>query len=218
MRTFALLCLWTSAALAIPTPTAWEPTGAKDGIALFKKEVAGSAIIALRGQGRVEAPLWKVASILLDTKRAPEWVDSMGESRVLRRISLDSYIEYNLIKTPVILQDRDFVSHVKIDVDPAGKSFALIYSPADDKLNTWNHTRGEIRSGRFELSATADGATYVDAEVHCDPMGSVPKWVVNLFQEDWPQLTFTGLRAQAAKADIRTPDNFRDVLAPLLPR
>jgi hypothetical protein len=46
--------------------------------------------------------------------------------------------------------------------------------------------------------------TYVEARVFTDPKGSIPKWLVNFFQQGWPQDTFEGLRNQAKKTDINT--------------
>ena len=72
-------------------------------------------------------------------------------------------------------------------------------SPADDP----SHVRGSLTS-TFVLTATADGkATRVNGEVHCDPRGSLPNFVVNLVQKDWPRNTLGALRAQVAKPDIK---------------
>ena len=49
--------------------------------------------------------------------------------------------------------------------------------------------------------------TLVVTEIHADPKGSLPTWVVNMFQKDWPVKTIRNLRAQVAKGDIKeSPD------------
>jgi hypothetical protein len=40
-------------------------------------------------------------------------------------------------------------------------------------------------------------------EVHSDPKGSIPKWLVNRFQKSWAYGTIKGLRAQVNKAGIQ---------------
>jgi hypothetical protein len=53
------------------------------------------------------------------------------------------------------------------------------------------------------LTPTADGkGTRVSGDVHCDPRGAVPTWLVNFFQKEWPHTTFKKLRAQVAKPNI----------------
>jgi hypothetical protein len=42
----------------------------------------------------------------------------------------------------------------------------------------------------------------VSGDVHCDPRGSIPTWIVNYFQKDWPRTTFKNLRTQVAKRNI----------------
>jgi START domain len=193
----------------------WKLAGSEHGIEIYRREVSGSGIVALKGTGTIDAPLWKIASILLDTRRAPEWVDSLKESRVLRRLGLNRYVEYNHLGLPLMMNDRDFVSEVEIAVDARTKTFALTYKPTDDSsLPAGRHVRGEIISGVFRAtSLEGDARTELTAELHCDPKGALPVWVVNLFQKSWPRNTLEAIRTQAAKPDIAMPDEFKDVLA-----
>jgi len=204
------------AAAIAPTQAAdWKLVDTRDGVEVFKSEVAGSGVVAMKGVGAVDAPVWKVASILLDTARAPEWVDSLKDSHVVRRLGGDSYVEYNRITMPLIINDREFVSQVHIDVDARAGRFALVYRPTSNAPPPLPHTvRGEILSGRFEAVRNGRGETLLTAEVQCDPKGALPTWIVNLFQRNWPVTTFNGLRRQAAKPDITMPKVFADVLEP----
>lgn len=214
-----LLCIFIFAGSAqaakahVDHPT-WELVDKEDGIEIFHREIIGSPIVALKGRGVIKAPLWKVASILLDTKRAPEWVDSLGESKVVRRLNTYNYIEYNHIRTPFIMKDREFISNVTIKVDSKSKKFALQYSPINELISTPKSSkiRGQIVSGSFDLKSLTSDSTILVAEIHCDPMGSVPKWIVNFFQRSWPHDTFQSLRRQVKKTDINIPPAFSDVL------
>jgi hypothetical protein len=207
----ALAALSSHAAL-IPPSAPWEKTGTRSGIELFKRETPGSDIIELKGVGVIEAPLWKVASALLDTERAPEWVDSLEKSVLVRRLDPLTYIEYNHFGTPFFLADRDFVSLVKIQIDTEKKTFTLVYEPSEEPVPTLNHVRGIVSPGIFRLTAIEPDRTLLDGEVLCDPKGGIPKWLVNIFQSDWAHDTILALRKQTAKSDIRTPAEFEEVL------
>ncbi|HYM24799.1 MAG TPA: START domain-containing protein [Vicinamibacterales bacterium] len=209
--------LW-AAVYAAPAGDAWKPVSSEHGVEIYRRTVPGSDVVALKGVGVVDAPVWKIASILLDTKRAPEWADSLKESRVLRRIGPTEYVEYNHIGLPLIIKDRDFVSEVQIEVDPAARTFALVYRPSGDGLASPTHNvRGEILAGRFEAVSLERGArTRLSAELQADPKGLLPTWIVNMFQRNWPLTTFERLRLQAAKPDIAMPPDFRDVLSQTL--
>ncbi len=197
------------------SPIEWEPVGNKKGVELFRRDSPGD-VVELKGVGTIDAPLWKVAATLLDTERAPEWVDSLERSSVVRRIDRNTYVEYNHIGTPFFLKDRDFVSLVKIEVDPAAKTFALRYQPTDDSVGDEGHIRGEIKPAIFKLTSLDTNHTQLTGEIHCDPKGTIPKWLVNFFQSDWALVTVTALREQTAKSEVRIPAEFADVLSPTL--
>jgi hypothetical protein len=204
---------------SVPTHRAdWESLGTKKGVELYRRDSPGD-VVELKGVGTIEAPLWRVAATLLDTERAPEWVDSLEQSSVVRRIDLNTYVEYNRIGTPFFLKDRDFVSTVKIEVDPHAKTFALRYESADESIGgigDKGHIRGEIKPAVFKLTAVDANRTQLSGEIHCDPKGTIPKWLVNFFQKDWALVTVTALREQTAKPEVRIPAEFADVLRPTL--
>ena len=216
LRRLVVVCLLMLAAGRPLLADDWKLVGNEDGISIYRRDVAGSSIVALKGEGIINAPVWKVASVLLDTTRAPEWVDSLKLSKVVRRLSLNSYVEYNHLGLPPLIRDRDFVSEVLIDVNAADRSAALVYTPTDDPLAPKTHNvRGLILSGSFRAQSLEAGQrTELTAELHCDPKGALPAWIVNLFQKSWPRKTFEGIRKQVTKPDVTMPDEFKDVLAP----
>jgi hypothetical protein len=192
----------------------WILTGSDHDVSTFRRDVPGSGIVAVKGEGTVDAPVWKVAAVLLDTRRAAEWVDSLKESRVVRRLGPDRYIEYNHLHLPLIIKDREFVSEVRIDVDPSDRSVTLVYHPTDaGEVPASHYVRGQIRSGIFRARSRADGrGTVLTAEIDCDPKGAIPAWLVNFFQKSWPRNTFDGIRRQVAKPDVAMPDEFQSLL------
>jgi hypothetical protein len=196
----------------------WKLVGSQRGVEIYRRDVPGSDVVAFKGQGTIEAPLWKVASILLDTKRAPEWAESLKESRVVRRVGPNAYIEYNHLGMPFILRDRDFVSEVRIEVNADARTFGLVYKPTDDhSIAVTKYVRGEIRSGLFQVRSVEQGKrSTLMAEIQCDPKGAIPTWIANFFQKSWPLTTFERLRSQAAKPDIAMPEEFKDVLTSTL--
>jgi hypothetical protein len=183
---------------------AWTKIDESDGIAIYRREVAGSDLIAFRGEGVVNAPLVRVASVAFDPARAPEWVDSLAEARIVRRISETELVVYDHFKMPILVKDRDFVTINRIEYDPARQALTVrVRSTTDAAAPPTSHVRGEVISSTFVLTPTADGkGTRVSGDVHCDPRGALPKWLVNIVQKDWPLTTFKSLRAQVAKPNV----------------
>jgi hypothetical protein len=207
LRAFAVTIVVASFALATPhdaAAQAWSKVADSDGITIYRREVPGSSVIAFKGEGVIPAPLVRTASVVFDTSRAPEWIDSLAEARVVRRISDMEYVEYDHFKTPFVMKDRDFVTLNRMDFDPSRRAITIrIVSTSDPAAPLTSYVRGELVSSTFVLTPTADGkGTYVSGDVHCDPRGAIPKWIVNFFQKDWPLSTLKSLRTQVAKADI----------------
>ena len=119
------------------------------------------------------------------------------------------FIEYDHAGIPfpfdTLMHDRDFVSHVTVAADPQSRQVAVTYQPAEDESAPplKKYVRGTMVCEFKMVPMSLSDETYVEAEIHCDPKGGVPKWVVNFFQQGWPQTTFERLRKQAQKSDIR---------------
>jgi hypothetical protein len=192
----------------------WEKFDEADGIAVFRREVPGSPVIALRGEGVVNAPILRVLSVLVDTARAPEWIDSLAETKVVRKVNDDEFVQWDHITTPVILKDRDFVFDIKLALNPKDKQVSLDYhSVYDSGAPKTDYVRGEFKYGTFTLTSIEGGKkTRFLCEVLADPKGSVAKWIVNLFQKDWPHKTIQSLRKQVAKPDIKDQARLKDLL------
>lgn len=199
------LCAGVAADPSLPRATPWEKFDEADGIAVFRREVPGTALIALRGEGVVNAPIVRVASVLVDPKRGPEWIDSLAEARCVRRVSDTEYVEWDHVKTPFVLADRDFVFDVKFDVLKDKKQVLLAYHSVNDPAAPkTDYVRGVFPFGKFVLTPLDHGKkTRVLAEVLADPKGSVPKWIVNLFQKSWPHDTLVNLRSEMQRRDLK---------------
>lgn len=193
----------------------WIPVKAKhgeleDGILVYKKEIEGSPVLSFKGEGMVDASLARVATVIFDTTRAPEWVDNLEESKLLRWATPTSFIEYDHVGTPFIMKDREFVSLVEMNFDKKAHTLKFHYQSTDDPaVPKTDYIRGTLSNTSFLLkSVENDQKTYITGEIHCDPMGSVPKWLVNAYQSAWPRITLRNLRRQVKKPDIREDPRF----------
>lgn len=187
----------------------WNKCSNSDGLTIYWSKVEGSPVIAFRGEGIVDAPLEKVASVIIDTTRGTEWISSLVESRVVRENSSTEFIEYDHVGIPfpftAVISDRDFVSQVNLEADPQTKRMTVKYDSMEeaDVPPIKKYTRGIINCEFKLVPMSIPEETYVEAEVFTDPKGNIPKWLVNFFQQSWPQDTFEGLRKQVKKSDIK---------------
>ena len=231
---FSVLSLITaSPAFSAPVPAtvelpkadaSWELKGDSDGVTVYSKEVPGTDVVAFRGERVVDAPIAKVASVLHDTSRKMEWVHKCAEAKNIREIGKFERIEYNATYSGFFLvRDRDFVFHAKAEMDRAkGQMVFSLRSVEDKNAPETDRVRGALENSRYILTRAGDGSkTHVVVEILADPKGSVPKWLVNLFQKAWPSNTLNGIAEQAAKADVKpiaeVEEFFKDAPAAALP-
>jgi START domain-containing protein len=146
--------------------------------------------------------------------RDPEWVDSVVEARVLRAIDPSDYVTYSHVGTPLTLADRDFVTQVALEVDPATKTLRIrMHSVSDPLAPKTRYVRGDVTESTLTLTSVDGGRrTHVVAEIHADPRGGIAPWIVNWFQRDWGYNTLKRLRAQVVKPSIRVDRGLKTLL------
>lgn len=172
-------------------------------------KLKGTDIIAMRGEALVDQPLDKVASVIVDTTRGTEWIDSLVRSRIVREMTPRHFIEYDEVGIPfpfdTLISNRDFVSDTRIAYDAKVHRVTVTYLPVeDDQVPPKKPCVRGLAHCVFKMTPTSvEGQTLVEAEVLCDPEGGLAPWLVNFFQEGWPKNTFERLRRQAAKPDIQ---------------
>jgi hypothetical protein len=211
----ALLLAGTAACFA-EDAKAWEELSNEGGIKVWRREVEGSPVVAVKGEGVINASLAKVANVIWDNTRAKEWVASCGEARVLRVISPCERIEYNRLEAPWPVSDRDFVFRSVIKLEKKTKTVAFELRSVADALAPVNEdkaVRGELLASSYVLTEVEEGKTRVTVEIQVDPKGSIPKVIVNWAQKGWPRATLEGIRDQAAKADVKELALVQDWLA-----
>jgi len=160
----------------------WDLVKHEQDLVIYETKVPGSDVVAFKGRGVIHQPVIKVAAVLLDGQHAREWVGHLEESHTVRRISPTEYIQYNHIGTPFVMKDRDFVVRITIDLLPEKRAVHVHYqSTADPLAPHTDYVRGEIIDSDFLLTALEPKTTMVlEATMHADPKGTVPKWIVNL--------------------------------------
>lgn len=210
-----VLLLPLAATSDAPGGEVWERLATREGITSYRREVPGSPVVAIKGEGIVEAPILRVASVILDTGRLQEWTDSLASARRIRIVSWAEFVEYDHIRTPFILRDRDFVVHTRVELEPARKRIVLqMRSVSDPAAPVTSRVRGELLQSTYVLTGLDHGTrTGMVAAVHADPKGSVPKWIVNHYQRGWAYDTLRRLRLQVARPDVTDDPELARLLA-----
>ncbi len=204
--------VWLALAGGPPSPAAqpidfsqakWALDSNSDGITVYRWTPPSSDLFAFKSSGLIDATVPRLVNILADAKRRPEWAPALIESYVVRWISPVERVEYNRIRTPWPIQDRDFVIQGKAVFDGKGGVALNFHSIEDPQFPEKGPVRGEAWDSSYALTPTADRKqTVLEYRMLIDPKGSVPSWIVNIFQSRFPHDMILAIRKQALKKDI----------------
>ena len=195
-----ILCLTLT--LSAAETSDWQQVKHDDGITIWQRDVPGSAFIEFRGRGEIDANIMQVLAVLSDDDRKTEWMMACSENRRLVARGFGRSVIYNRTESHFpLIADRDVVFETSLRVDPKTRT---IY------ISAWSveHPRapevdGVVRMPKLKLSWTliAPDPNTTDAtyQVHADPGGALPHWIVNLVSKELPFKTLTNLRKQVVK-------------------
>ena len=204
LRTLIWMLLCVSSLAQAAPPSGWELVGNKDGVEVARKTMEGSSLFAFRGESTQNVHISILASVLLNDAIGPEWVDLMIDSRLLHRDSDTTKVIYQSYGLPWPIQDRDYVLHQEANYDANTETFTLMFKSVDDAMMPGQEccVRAIAYRTFWRLQALGGNRTQVEVEVYTDPRGSLPAWLINLIQKDWPYNTITALIARANEGDI----------------
>jgi hypothetical protein len=180
----------------------WEQVRDEAGIRVQRRKVEGSNLHEFQGRGVIDAPLTTVLAVLHDVGSAPEWMHKCAAAHVVEHIDDRHEVVYNRTAAPWPVSDRDTVLSSEAVFDARTHEV---------RINFWSIThpkeppvRGVVRMpslrGHWILSPFNGGrATQVEYQVHADPGGSLPGWLVNMASKEIPFQTIASLREQVKR-------------------
>lgn len=186
-RLFALLVC--GFVLLSPKAHAWEVIMTKAGVEVAQKTVPGSSLMAFRGEGVMDVPIANLVSVLRNDDIATEWVDLQAEHTVLSRPAENKKILYEKYDLPFPIDDRDYVLSEVATYDDANAIFTLDFESVSDASRPKSSccVRAMAYTTFWRLTKVDDWNTKIEVEVHTDPKGMLPSWLINMIQKDWPR-------------------------------
>lgn len=201
----ALAAATTAGSVAHAADATWEKIDDDAGIVVSRREVEGSPLVAFKGVAEVNASVEKILWVLVDNDHRKEWVDRLLVSSRLEELSPHEFIVYQVFDVPAVMSKRDFVYKGKAVLKPdTGQVVLDMHSVKHRQAPKTVGVRAKLINSRYVLTPTGNGSkTRVEVEIHTDPKGWVPKWIVNLIQKSWPMKTLKAIRKQVDKPFVK---------------
>lgn len=196
--------------------SSWELIKNEKNIQVYKRDLNNTSLVSFKGVGIINARYDKVLQVILDPNRAKTWGKDLKESKILKWIDRPlEFVEYNEIEMPVFIDNRDFVSKIKITIDKENKIIKVNYIKDESYLFPIKEDNilGDITGSYFTVSPVQNGEkTKLVGVAIVNPKGLIPHWVVNLFQSNWAYETIMGIKEQLKKKDLKSHPHFKNIL------
>lgn len=172
----------------------WELAKEKEGIQVFTMIRDGAAMKSYRVQMSLEVEAESVLAAILNVDAYAEWMPDCLESRELEKTE-EGLIAYYVAGAPWPISSRDNISHMKIV--RSENEIRVDFSQLPDYLAAnKDYVRLEECAGYWKIEKLGDAGLRLSQEVHVNPGGKIPAWLVNMTVEDSPIETFENLRTR----------------------
>ena len=174
--------------------TDWSLEKNKDGIKVYTREVAGSDIKEFKATGRVKADRITIARALTRVGDFQNWMPKIEKSKTIKKVGPTSLIAYYTVDLPWPADNRDCVIDINLETDNK-KGVSIIRM--NENLKAYKEVAGFVRMkmirGFWKLTTNGD-YTDIEYQLHSDPAGSLPTWIINMFIVDGPYDSIQALR------------------------
>jgi hypothetical protein len=195
----------------------WDEVSRSEDVVVYRKEVPGSPVLAYKAVAALDAPLARVITVVRDTARFPEWTWRVKFAETVERRSATEALDYLRTSAPWPVKDRDALCRSRITYDRDAREIRLCVESVEDPRRPENpeYVRAWLYPSCFRFT-TPDGGrtTRIEAEVHGDPRGAIPKWVVNLVQRRAPEISVRNLSHRVHTPGIADDPQTLEFLAP----
>jgi len=192
--TAALLIAW---AAFLNHLYAWEKVKEDfdAGITVYTRAVAGSSFKEFRAVMQIDTTLSSLVALVEDISACGQWIHTCKTGRLLKRINGRASYQYTINEAPWPVSDRDAVVYQTISQDPENQSVTVnILGVADYIPPQKDLVRVKKIKGYWRFTPLGGSRVEVVYQVHNDPGGSLPSWLVNSAAVSQPFNTLLNMR------------------------
>jgi ribosome-associated toxin RatA of RatAB toxin-antitoxin module len=181
--------------IPLETAFAWELARDKNGIKVYTHSIDGSSFKAYRGVMEVSASLASLIALVDDISACPDWIHTCKEGRLLQRMSSEETYTYTVNQAPWPVQDRDAVVRNTRVRDPDNQSVTITITGVPDYIpREKGLVRVKMIQGFWRFIPVENNRVQVLYQVHNDPGGNLPSWLVNSVVVSQPYRTLLNMK------------------------
>jgi hypothetical protein len=172
-------------------------------IKVFTREVEGSELKEFKGITHIKASVNAFVALLKDDQEATNWMHNVIVFDVKERISDEEIIVYTVNEAPWPVTDRDAYIRSIMTADANGAVTSVIKAEPDYGELDEEYVRMPSVDGAWTFTPQADGMVEVVYQVHANPGGSLPDWLVNAIVVETPMETLSNLHEKVQEVQYQ---------------
>jgi len=183
---------------ALPAPLlAWERSkeDKKNNIKIYTRKVEGSNFKEYKAVMKIKATVPSLVALVDDISACSRWIHTCNEGRLLKRVSPKQSYTYTINEAPWPVSDRDAIVLNTISQESTKGPVRIdILGVPDYAPEKENLVRVNMIKGHWLFTPLGDGMTEVTYQVHNDPGGNLPSWLVNSVVVTQPYNTMINMK------------------------
>lgn len=171
----------------------WKEKVTENNLTISTAEVPGYQIKAFKAVSTYEASMAQMVAVITDMTHFTDWMEGALEAHVIKRFNNKSQACYYVNDIPFPLKERDGVIVQTIrHIDD--KNISIDLTPQNELAEERKkYTRVNHFLGNWILKEVDEGKVELTYQIHLDPAGMIPDWVVNLMITNTPKKTLKKL-------------------------
>ncbi len=173
----------------------WKRVKEGEGIQIFLSKTPESGFQTFRGVAILETSIETILTLFGDIQAHTQLLFRCTHSSLLKEISSCEYITYYVLDAPWPVMDRDSVNYIRVLDDPASSEVTITMKEYQGFLSAQpNRVRVSNFEGFWRLKPLNGGNVEVTLQLHVDPGGWLPAWIINRAVEVFPYKTLCNLK------------------------
>ena len=184
--------------------SAWELAKKQNEITVYTRHVKGSNFKEYKAVANIKASLSSMVAIVDDVEAYPSWIHTCKEGKLLKRINEKETYNYTINDAPWPVRDRDAAVHNKISQNPEDRVIIIEirgisrYIPEKTGLQ-----RVKKIDGFWRFTPLGNDTVEVVYQVHSEPGGNLPSWLVNSIVVAQPFYTLVNMKKVLTRPKYR---------------
>lgn len=194
-----LFAITLCASSAFAAGDGWDLAKDEDGIKVWLRDVAGSDMQEYRGVTDAKCRLASLVAMLKDPAGYPDWLHNATRGEMVKTESESIAYPHVYFGMPWPTDDRDMVFKAEVSQDPQTLAVRVKMTATPDLVpEVPDYVRIPVSSGGYLFTPKEGGKVEIDYQLHVEPGGSLPGWLVNALAVDTPFNSLKHMRDLAA--------------------